>query len=79
MINIFFLIFILWVGWLLLDGILTGEIWARGGSKDRFTRSLDMKSFAHKVDRKSDSTTYWFHVVFYVVAIGAILYFWLGK
>jgi len=67
--QLFYVIVLLWVGWLLLDGLRTGEIWARGGSKDRYTRDLDMHSFAHKVDRRENPTVYWLHVLLYAALI----------
>lgn len=76
--NLFYLVVFLWVGWLLLNGLLTGSIWVKGGSSDRFTRSLDMHSFAHKVSRTEKPSTYWFIVVFYACINIFILFMWLG-
>lgn len=71
MIKLFYLLVLLWLLWLLFDGLYTGQIWVKGGAKDRFTRALDMHSFAHKVDRHQQPATYWFHVAFY--AAGSVL------
>lgn len=65
--NILLYIVALWVAWLFLNGLLTGEVWVKGGAKDRFTRSLDMHSFAHKVSKNDNSFTYWIILVFYFV------------
>ena len=75
MIEIFYLLALMWVGWLLLDGLRSGEVWVRGGSKDRFTRSLDINSFAHKVSRQGDPDMYWIHIILYLSAV--IIFLWL--
>ena len=54
-----------------------GEIWVKGGASDRFTRSLDMRSFAHKVSREDEPFVYWFAVLLYVAFIGVLLWAWL--
>ncbi|MBX2878723.1 MAG: hypothetical protein KTR32_02265 [Granulosicoccus sp.] len=66
---VFFLLVTLWIGWLAADGLLTGSVWARGGAKDRFTRPLDMKSFAHKVNREDDPVKFWIYICFYLAAV----------
>ena len=79
MMSIFYVVFILWVGWLLVDGLLTGKVWVKGGASDRFSRSLDMQSFAHKVDKKDSPAIYWLNVVFYLGAILFASYIWATK
>lgn len=73
MTPVFYLLAALWTGWLCLEGFLSGEVWVKGGAKDRFTRSLDMHSFAHKVSRESSPFTYWFNLCFYFVAAVILL------
>lgn len=65
MLTIFYIIVFVWVGWLLLDGLLRGEVWVKGGSTDRCTRELDMYSFAHKVYKNQNPMAYWLFLVFY--------------
>jgi len=72
--KLFFLVVFFWIGWLLFHGLLTGSIWVKGGASDRFTRSLDMNSFAHKVSRKENPNTYWFNVLFYTCINLLLLY-----
>lgn len=36
--------FLAWLRW---NGRRTGEVWEQDGAGDRFTRELDMHSFAH--------------------------------
>ncbi|MGI1679880.1 MAG: hypothetical protein K6L75_14150 [Cellvibrionaceae bacterium] len=66
----------LWVSWLFLNGLITGEVWVKGGAKDRFSRSLDMESFAHKVSKQNSSFTYWFNMAFYFAAVFILI--WVG-
>lgn len=66
---------LLWVIWLLYDALTTGGVWVKGGSKDRFTRDLDMHSFATKKSRHEHPFIYWFMMLFYTgVAILLFLY-----
>ena len=55
----------LWVGWLLWDGLRTGEVWVKGGAADRLTRPLDMESFAHKVGRDESPWVYWLNMALF--------------
>jgi len=74
MINIFYSIAGLWVCWLLLDGLLTGKVWVKGGAKDRFSRSISMHSFAHKVSREESPIVYWLNIFLYIAFIALILW-----
>lgn len=58
-------VILLWLGWLLFDGLITQSVWVRGGVKDRYTRDLDMHSFAHKVSRAESPITYWIMMLLY--------------
>jgi len=69
MINIFYILIGLWTSWLLFDGLITGKVWVKGGAKDRFTRSLDMHSFAHKVSREKNSFVYWANIFLYLAFV----------
>lgn len=79
MIDLLYILALLWVVWLLIDGLLTKNIWVKGGAKDRFTRPLDMSSFAHKVNRSDSPITYWLHVVLYCSFIILVLYLLIYK
>ena len=67
----------LWIAWLLWDGWRTGEVWVKGGAKDRLTRSLDMHSFAHKVSREESPLVYWLNMALFasVEVMGLYLLF----
>ena len=76
MTSVLYLLVIAWIGWLLISGVLSGEIWVKGGVKDRFTRQLDMYSFAHKVNRETNPTTFWIYVGLYSGCLVLLIWYW---
>lgn len=74
--QILYLLILLWIAWLVIDGLLSGAVWVKGGSEDRFTRNLDMRSFATKLHRTKYPVYYWLAIVFYSAA--AVYFFYLS-
>lgn len=72
--KILYIVGSIWVAWLLIDGVLTGGVWVKGGAKDRFTRDLDMHSFATKMRRDENPSTYWLVMVLYLIFLSALIY-----
>lgn len=56
-----------YVAFLIFDAIRTGSIWVKGGDSE-------WGKWAHKKSKDEEPVNYWFFLLFYVFALGAMVY-----
>lgn len=65
--TLFYLIVVLFTGFLLIEGWLTQGVWVKGCNKGLFASIIDMESWAVKKHRKSEPDAYWIFMGFYAI------------
>lgn len=69
MVWFFLLIVVGSLGFMVVDGLLTGSVWVRGARK-----GMTFKQWAHKRDRDEEPISYWLFMSLYIAGIVWILY-----
>ena len=63
--SVFVVLVILLLFGLVLDGLMTRSVWVKGSRTGNFS----FRNMAHKRGRADESGSYWFAMIFYLVAM----------
>jgi len=66
--TLFYLMVVLFTGFLLIEGWLSKGVWVKGCNKGLLASVTEMESWAIKKYRESEPDTYWFFMGFYAIA-----------
>ena len=66
--SLFYLLGLLFTGFLLIEGWLNQAVWVKGCSKGLLASVIEIDSWAVKKYRKTEEREYWFFMGFYAIA-----------
>lgn len=66
--SLFYLLGLLFTGFLLIEGWFNQAVWVKGCSKGLLASVIEMDSWAVKKYRKTEEREYWFFMGFYAIA-----------